>query len=143
MTKNVTLLHFFPKIDICDPFQETWHGYVLAGDNLDRNVRPRHQTFQSQTRSLHWFNAVAVHDRCDFSSLKDAMPTRDFSSFDVRSLLPDRDDCQQLISNLSVLVGRLLVKYLPEFSKYSSLVEPHIIHPYSSEMSRKSCVVRE
>ena len=121
--------------------QKQWNGYVLAGDNLDRNVRPRHQTVHSQTRSMHWFNSIVVKDRCDFSMFTDQMPVPDTSSFDVQSFLPNSNDCRQLIANVSKIVARILVKYIPGFSKFSSLVEPHIKHSYSSEMSSRSHVV--
>lgn len=41
---------------------QLWNGYVLVTDNLDRNVRPRHQMLTSQTVSMHWSNAIAVKD---------------------------------------------------------------------------------
>ena len=43
------------------------------------------------------------------------MPSPDVSSFDVRQFLPDGDDCQQLINNVGVIVGKLIVKYLTVF----------------------------
>ena len=71
-------------IDSEIPVQNTaWQGYVFAGDNLDRNIRPRHQTVLSQTRSVHWFNSIAVQDRCDFSLFADTIPTPNVSSFDL------------------------------------------------------------
>ena len=69
-------------------FQNTWNGYVIATDNLDRNVRPRHQTV-----SMLWSNAIAVKDRCDFSDLADEMLTPNLNSCDVTLLLPTEDDC--------------------------------------------------
>ena len=122
-------------------FQNTWNGYVIATDNLDRNVRPRRQTVQAQTVSMHWSNAIAVKDRCDFSDLADEMPTPNLNSCDVTLLLPTEDDCQKLIENISVIVGRLLVKFVPGFSKFSALTQPHIYHRHSSEMSAQSHVV--
>ena len=69
------------------------------------------------------------------------MPVPDTSSSDVQSFLPNSNDCRQLIANVSKIVARILVKYIPGFSKFSSLVEAHIKHPYSSEMSSRSHVV--
>ena len=34
-----------------------WYGFKLVGDNIDKNVRPRHQTLQRQTQSFHYFNS--------------------------------------------------------------------------------------
>lgn len=125
--------------------ESPWNGYVLAGDNLDRNIRPRHQTIKSQTRSEHWLNSIAIKDRCDFSAFADAMAVPDIASCDVLTLLPDDEDCKQLMENISIIIsiiiGRFLVKYVPGFSEFSPLVQHHIDHPYSSSMSRKSRVV--
>ena len=117
-------------IDSEIPVQNTaWQGYVFAGDNLDCNIRPRHQTVLSQTRSVHWFNSIAVQDRSDFSLFADTIPTPNISSFDLNYLLPDADDSENLISNVGVIVGRLLVKHLSQFSQFSHLVTSHIKHP--------------
>ena len=113
--------------------QEQRHGYILVGDNLDRNIRPRHQTIQSQTHSVHWFNTIAVKDRCNFSAFADTIPVPDVSPFDVKSFLPDGNDCKQLI-DVEIIVGRLLVKHVSGFSKFSGLIQSHINHSYSSEM---------
>jgi L1 cell adhesion molecule like protein len=51
-----------------------WHGFKLVGDNLDKNLRPRHQTSGRQTQSLHLFHYYAVHDRIDLSSAEDKAP---------------------------------------------------------------------
>ena len=123
------------------PQSSTWNGYVLAGDNLDRNVKPRHQTIKCRTQSLHWFNSMAVKDRCDFSALPDAVVPCDVHTCDVLTLLPDANDCEQLIDNVAVMIGRILIKYVPSFSKFSELAQSHISHKYSSQMSLKSHVV--
>ncbi len=116
-------------------------GFLFAGDNVDRNIRPRHRTIESQTRSVHWFTTVVIQDRCDFSELADSISVPDVSEFDLNCFLPDKDDYEQLASNVSVLVGRILIKYLSGFSRFSDLIEYHISHLYSEEMSKKSCVI--
>ena len=119
----------------------TWCGFVIVGDNLDRNIKPRHQTLQSRTVSLHCFNSYAVKDRCDFSAFEDAQPPPDLSLCDVNQLLPQDGDVQKLIKVAAILVGRILVKFMPGFSEFKSLVIDHIDQSYSSEMAQMSCVV--
>ena len=119
--------------------QEVCYGYVLAGDNLDRNTRPRHQTLESRTHSMHWFNAVAVKDRIDISTLPDVIPTCTTSE-SIEPFLLNSADCTQIINNISVLVGRLLVEHVPGFA-VSALVKPHIDHRYSVQMATKSQTV--
>ena len=125
----------------CQP----WSGFKIVGDNIDKNVRPRHQTLQCRTQSLHYFNSYAVLDRCDFSGLdslqESASASIDLLEFDVMKLLPSQRDIEQLNSNLAILVGRMLTKHMPSFQKYTSLVQDHIRHKYSDEMSKMSAVV--
>ena len=54
-----------------DKKSSTKHGVKIVGDNIDKNVRPRHQTMEKQTQSLHYFNCFACLDRVDLSGLSD------------------------------------------------------------------------
>lgn len=90
---------------------------------------------------MHWYNAVAVKDRCNFSMLADGIPRINASSYDVEAFLPDESDCKVLIGNISTIVGRVLVQHIPGFSEFSSLTVPHIEHPHSKEMSTRSHIV--
>ena len=47
-------------------------GYVIGGDNVDKNFRPSHQREDRRTRSLHAFHSCAIKNRIDVSSLSDA-----------------------------------------------------------------------
>lgn len=107
----------------------------------DRNVRPGHQTLTSQTVSMHWSNAIAVKDRCDFSALADEAPLPILLSSDANGYLFNSTDLKELLKNVSILVERVLVQHIPSFSKYSNLVVDHISHQFSSEMSTHSQVV--
>lgn len=78
------------------------------GDNIDKNVKPRHETLEHTTQSLHYFNCFAVLDRINLSGLSDKQPTVDGSSFDFSSILPSNDDYSQLRAGFAVLVSRVL-----------------------------------
>ena len=56
--------------------RNSWCGFKLVGDNIDKNVRPTHQCLDHQTKSLHYFHAYAVVDRIDLCELSDATPER-------------------------------------------------------------------
>ena len=118
-----------------------WYGFKIVGDNIDKNVHPRHQTLDRRTQSLHFFNCYAVQDRCDFSSFSDTMPFPDFSNFDVVQLLPQKNDVAQLLSDVTILVARTLTQNLKGFENYQDLVPQHIAHEYSKEMNQTSTVV--
>jgi hypothetical protein len=75
----------------------TWNGFVICGDNLDRNIKLRHQSLEARTLSLHCFNFFAVKDRCSLSPLSNSSVSTDNSGFDVKMLLPDEKIVQDLI----------------------------------------------
>ena len=124
-----------------DHNKSDWRGFIIVGDNIDKTIHARHETLDSRNRSLHYFNSYAVLDRCDFSSFSEHHSPPDLVAYDVRCLLPTTTDLDAMIQNFSILVGRLLTKYVPGFAAFKSLSIPHIQHKHSVEMSKKSEVV--
>ena len=55
---------------------------------------------------------------------------------DYKTLLPSEADQQILMNNMSILVSRVLVVYLPFFKLHFE--DAHISHPFQNEMSMKS-----
>lgn len=120
-----------------------WQGFIIIGDNIDKTVHARHQTLDMRNRSLHYFNSYAVVDRCDFSQCAENHIVPDLSSYDVSTFLPTSTDLNKLLQNFSVLVGRMLTKYVPGFAAFQNLSIEHIEHKYTDEMSKKSLVVSQ
>ena len=119
-----------------------WCGFKIVMDNIDMNIRPRHQTFERQTQSLHYVNSYAVKDRIDFSSFEHATVntvTHPESLQDV--LLPSANDREALMANFVILAGRILCDVIPALNKIPGLTTKHIQHLYSKEMSSKSEIV--
>ena len=48
-----------------------WFGFKIVGDNIDKTVKPRHETMQHHSQNLHYFHSYTVQDRIDFSQLSD------------------------------------------------------------------------
>ena len=93
-----------------------------------------------RTRSLHYFNAFAVKDRVDSSSLSPRKPSPRLQ-LDVTHILPSDHDLYQLVQNCSILLSRVLVEYIPMFSALGDVVCTHIKHAESKAMAQKSVVV--
>ena len=116
-----------------------WDGYKSVGDNLDKIVKPRYMTM---TQSRHFFNTYAVKDRINLS-------TTDFSGFhngldpDINLILPSTEDQSVLMSNFSVLAARILVQNMLIFKCFEDVIEKHIQHEYSCQLSTKSEIVSE
>lgn len=118
-----------------------WQGFKIVGDNIDKTVRPRHQTIDSRTQSLRYFNSFAVQDRVDLSSYSDHTPSVDIDTLSMDCLLPTHNDLQTLRSCFAIHIARILTRYLSIFSAFVKVVPLHIDHKYSDNMAKKSNVV--
>lgn len=117
-----------------------WHGFKIVGDNLDKQISPRHQTMERRVKSLHFFNCYAVLDRLNLSSYTDETPTGPLS-LDIDDILPSESDHTTIISNFAVLAGRVVQQYMPAFKNLPCLVTEHIDHIHQKEMCQQSRVV--
>ena len=114
-------------------------GYKIVIDNIGKNVKPRNMRIDAQTKSLHCVQMYSVKDRIDFGKLSDMPLSNEKCLYD---LLPSTDDYEKVKEGFTVHVGRVMVEHIPFFSEdFSGLVERHIPHQYSHEMSVKSQVV--
>ena len=122
------------------PTSGEWAGYKLVMDNIDMNLRPRHQTFERQTQSIHYVNIYAVRDRIDFSRYSDVVPNYDSSSLPA-CILPSEEDHVAIMNNFAILAGRILQQVIPALQDMPHLTTDHIKHAYYKEMSSKSKIV--
>ena len=124
-----------------DDEKETWPGFKLVGDNIDKTIKPRDMRINNQANSVHYFNVYAVRDRINFSHLSSnaGMISPEDIKFDA--YYPSSDDDNKLLLNFEILVTRILVKHLPGMEKLSNKVTDLISHKYSSNMTQKSKVV--
>lgn len=66
--------------------------FKIIGDNLDKTVRPRHETIDHCMLSLYYFHLFSVKDHCDTSKLTDSLSLPDIDSFSPDALLPSDND---------------------------------------------------
>ena len=83
---------------------ESWQGYKIVGDNIDKNVRASYQRLDRTTLSFHHFHAYAVLDRVDFSGLSDVIPPQ--AEVDSLICLPSKDYITLLKRDVSTLISR-------------------------------------
>ena len=115
---------------------------MLVGDNIDITVNARYlRTEKHHNQSLHFFHSYAVRDRIDMGSLSLDLPATCNPS-PVRialALLPSKDDDTSLLSNIAILISRVLITYMPFFAfAFSDAVTWHICHRFYKEMSSTS-----
>lgn len=120
-------------------------GYKIIGDNIDKGVKARFMRVEDHgNQSLHYFHACAIQNRVNFSDYADVHPHGCEDSPERRALrlLPSEEDDNALRHDVGVIVARILTKHVPFFKlTFEDIVEWHIAHKYSSEMSTKSVVV--
>lgn len=115
--------------------------FKLVGDNVDKYVKPRHETTDRHASSLHYFHMYGVKDRCDISTFEDNPSLPSISNFSSDAILPSSTDYDAMVDNYTVLAARIIQKHIPFFQKNVPPVEQHIPHIHSSEMTKTSDVV--
>ena len=120
-------------------------GYKLVGDNLDVSVNTRYmRSVEHHNQSFHFFHSFAVLDRINFSKVPSCFPHTCNNSPEqmALSLLPNVENDLHLISNVAVLISRILVAYMPFFGfAFSDCAIWHLQHAFYKQMSSKSEVV--
>ena len=131
----------FPPVPSGYVHGSLWYGFKIVGDNLDKTIKPRDMRSNHQSQSLHYFNLYAVRDRIDYRPFSCESSIIDPTEVDLSVFVPSAADMDSLLTNITILVSRILCEYFPTLSEYSSSVTQHIPHKYSKEMSTKSHVV--
>jgi len=115
-------------------------GFKLVGDNVDKDVKPRHMRINHQTKSLHYFNVLAIQDRIPtFHLSEERMST---PTLEINDFLPSNNDYTALKNSFAILISRILCNHMEFFKKvFGKHVTYHIPHKYSAEMCKPSNVV--
>lgn len=116
-------------------------GFVIVGDNIDKRVTPRNMRIDHQVQSLHYFHSYASKNRIQTDHLDDDRRIKNINDLALSDILPSVEDCSSIRNNFTVLVARVIVKYLSHFSMFKKAVTNHIQHQYSRQMEEKSTVV--
>ena len=97
-----------------------WNGFKIVGDNLNKTIRPCHQTLVKRTQQLDYFQSYAVKDSIDLKAFSDVRPHVDWGTFCFENLLPSSEDLTSLKDNFGILVARVLVSHVPALSSFKS-----------------------
>ena len=102
----------------------------------------RAEKFQNQ--SLHYVNSYAVQSRIHHNHLPNVYPDSCTNSpvVNAKLLLPSLDDDKSIRKLFMTHISRILCSNMKFFElSFDGVVEHHIEHQYSKEMSTKSHVV--
>ena len=90
---------------------QPWNGYCIYGDNIDKNLHPRHQTVSRQTKSLHLFHSFAQFDRVNLLGVSDTPPLS--SVVEPELLMPSLSDLESVKSRFAVMISRYVgIKFI-------------------------------
>lgn len=128
-----TNILYYCMLHIIVQTQEAF-GFKIVGDNIDKNVRPRHNREDRKTISMHCYHSYTVRDRVSIRGLSDTNPNmKDINllSIPVDVVLPSFADQQAIKHNFTLLVSRILVEHLQYFKEsYSDAIDRHIVHEH-------------
>lgn len=139
-------------------WRDTWNGFKIVGDNIDKTVRASFQRIDHSTRSFHYFHMYATLDRVEFSGLSDKTPS--VTVVEPLSLLPSEQDMVLVKKDMSIIISRLgefsfiihynpsnslsnrvIVQHMKEYEKQAKDVNWHISGRFRKEMAEASKVV--
>ena len=111
------------------------------GDNVDHMIYARVQSKDSTNQSIHWTHQYAVLDKVKNNLADPREPQKRISEIQLVELLPVQDVQNRLKNRWTVLVSRVICKYLKTFKNFQDVVVHHIPHPSTDVMSEKSSSV--
>ena len=92
------------------------------GDNIDYEIHTRVQSQQQRNCSIHWAHRFAVLDRVHHPQLDRFSSQEPVSELQFAELLPDNDVIANLVRNRSVIVRRVITKYLQPFHQFRDVI---------------------
>lgn len=130
--------HFADKV-----IEEVKQGKKLqgTGDNWDLKIHPHDMRKDHQNQDIHYFASSLIVERVSSAGLCDVSPQIDIKSLPNHAFLLTDDETSKLREDFKVLVGRILVSYIPALSFMKSVIPNHIEHKYQKEMSQQSTIV--
>lgn len=111
-----------------------------TGDNWDLRILKGHMRKEIQNEDLHLFASNLIENRLNFSHLPNEHPKGNIEDFPRNNFSLNVNEWQRYASSAKIIVGRIVLEFLPKFKFLKSVIPDHI-HAYSQEMSQKSTIV--
>lgn len=137
LMEKVSLLHTVP----IQKWIQDGTVFKFWGDNVDRQRRVRDLRSDHQGDMLHMFSLLVGRSRTPAPELSFTGQLSQLADVQSEFILPNHADILAVKENLVILVGRILTQYFTALAPFSKVIPQHILHRYSTEMSKKSEVV--
>ena len=112
-----------------------------TGDNWDLRILKGHMRKEIQNEDLHLFASNLIENRLNFSHLPNEHPKGNIEDFPRNNFSLNVNEWQRYASSAKIIVGKIVLEFLPKFKFLKSVIPDHIPHAYSQEMSQKSTIV--
>ena len=108
---------------------------------MDLKLLASDMTSSNQNKDLHWYNHNAYLDRVNPTNSLDHGPIANMHDVPNSTFLPSLTDQNSLLSDFTVLIGRVLVENLPAFEIFKDVVPLDVRHKYSDELQKKTATM--
>ena len=113
------------------------HGFVIAFDNIDIELKRKNMTLSAQNRNFPWVNHKMVINRISGNELAADRPKADLLKVPNLRFIPTLVDHQQQRENYILPVSCMLVDYFDALEPLNEICIKHIPHKYHKEMTQK------
>ena len=115
--------------------------YRGTGDNWDLKILKGHLRKEIQNEDLHLFASNLIENRVSFNHLPNDNPKGNLKKLSRNKFSLNVSELKRYAECTKILVGRIVIEFLPEFTFLKAVIPQHIPHEYSQQMSQKSTVV--
>ena len=112
-----------------------------TGDNWDQRIRVHEMRKDHQNIDCHYFASNLVVERVPCHHLDNISPKGDIRQAANIDFLLNQEELHHLREEYKIIVGRVLVEFIPELRFLKTVIPNHISHQYSNEMANKSTII--
>ena len=119
------------------------HGKMFVIDNFDLFQGARDMRSDNQNKDHHWTNMICVENRVSANDLPDNEQICPLTDLPNGKVLPSFTDHVNMRSDYIELAARVITTNIPSLQCLWSVVQQHLQHKYSEEMSKISSQVKK
>ena len=112
-----------------------------TGDNWDQRIRVHEMRKDHQNIDSHYFASNLVVERVPSDHLDNTSPKGNIRQAANIDFLLNQEELHHLREEYKIIVGRVLVEFIPELRFLKTVIPNHISHQYSNEMAKKSTII--
>lgn len=96
---------------------------------------------ENQNKDLHMFSSNLICNWLIFCQLQNNAPRKDVSSIPYSVFIPTLQEYQRYFVRSKVIIGRILIEFLPAFFTFKKCLPSYFKHAYTNQMAQKSQII--